>query len=94
MGCHLTLLSLKNIDFILRKDLLGPEFFDHVLDSNQLLKIRDIHFLCQYMRGNKRLTKAFAKHVIAFLPALEHFGNFHFWEMTHKDIRDLDVMVR
>jgi len=70
------------------KDLLGKEYMDELLQSNNLSLLEEIHLLAQYVRGRKHLTKDFALYVVKTFPLLKHFGTTRLWNMTTGERRE------
>eukprot|EP00092_Neocalanus_flemingeri_P001479 GFUD01001577.1.p1 GENE.GFUD01001577.1~~GFUD01001577.1.p1 ORF type:complete len:474 (+),score=176.10 GFUD01001577.1:172-1422(+) len=103
-GCHqLDCLSLAvewpdpafcNVVPASRKDFLGREYLEEVMQGNNLDSLRELHFMAQYARGRKHLTKDFAMFLIKNFPTLRHLGTFRLWSMTAGERREVRRYVR
>ena len=65
-------------------DFLGTSYLKEVLQGNSLAKVREVHLLSQFSRGQKLLNKEFAQFVMKNLPSLRHMGNFNGWNITER----------
>jgi len=74
--------ALCNLVPEIRLDYLGTSYLQQVMQGNSLAKVRELHLLTQYSRGQKFLVKEFAEFVMKKLPSLRHLGSFSGWNMS------------
>jgi len=77
-----------------RKDFLGREYWQEVMQGNSFNNLQELHFMAQYARGRKYLTKDFAMFMIKNFPTLRHMGTFRLWNMTVGERREVRRFVR
>jgi len=77
-----------------RKDFLGKEYLQEVMQGNSLNNIKELHLMAQYARGRKHLTKDFAMFIVKNFLTLRHLGTFRLWNMTAGERREVRSFVR
>jgi len=77
-----------------RRDFLGRDYLQDVMQGNCLNHIQELHFMAQYARGRKYLTKDFAMYLIKNLLTLKHFGTIRLWNMTAGERREVRKYVK
>lgn len=77
-----------------RRDFLGRDYLQDVMQGNCLNHIQELHFMAQYARGRKYLTKDFAMYLIKNLLSLKHFGTIRLWNMTAGERREVRKYVK
>jgi len=64
------------------------------MQGNSLNNIRELHFMAQYARGRKLLTKDFAMFLIKNFLTLKHLGTIRLWNMTAGERREVRKHVK
>jgi len=77
-----------------RRDFLGKDYLQDVMQGNCLNHIQELHFMAQYARGRKYLNKDFALYLIKNLLTLKHFGTIRLWNMTAGERREVRKFVK
>jgi len=77
-----------------RRDFLGKEYLQEVMQGNSLNSIQELHFMAQYARGRKYLNKDFAMYLIKNFLTMKHLGTIRLWNMTAGERREVRKFVR
>jgi len=77
-----------------RRDFLGRDYLQDVMQGNSLNYIQELHFMAQYARGRKYLTKDFAMFLIKNFITLKHLGTIRLWNMTAGERREVRKFVK
>jgi len=77
-----------------RRDFLGKDYLQDVMQGNSLNNIKELHFMAQYARGRKYLNKELAMYIIKNFVTLKHLGTIRLWNMTAGERREVRKFVK